>query len=129
VGNTRLAPLKTILIVEDQEEVRESHVFHLQWSGYCAIGLESGAKAIGLLASAVPDLLVVDLHLPRVSGLDILTVVRASKGTEHIPVVLLTRAGIEHHAVQGDPQPDLVLQQPVDPKELLVHIERLLKDE
>ena len=81
---------KLILIVEDNEQNRKLTRDLLQVHGYLTIEAETGEDAIALAATRAPDLVVMDIHLPGMSGLDTLAQLRAAPATRALPVVAYT---------------------------------------
>jgi two-component system cell cycle response regulator DivK len=79
-----------ILIVEDNEQNRKLTRDLLQVHGYLTIEAETGEDAIALAATRAPDLVVMDIHLPGMSGLDALAKLRAEPATRALPVVAFT---------------------------------------
>jgi len=79
-----------ILIVEDNEQNRKLTRDLLQVHGYLTIEAETGEDAIALTATRAPDLVVMDIHLPGMSGVDALAQLRAAPATRALPVVAYT---------------------------------------
>ena len=79
-----------ILIVEDNEQNRKLTRDLLQVNGYRTIEAETGEDAIALAATHAPDLVVMDVHLPGMSGVDALAKLRAAPTTRAIPVLAFT---------------------------------------
>jgi two-component system, NtrC family, response regulator AtoC len=89
----------TILLVEDQQSVREAYSLHLTDLGYMVHTAASGEEALTLLDRAAPDLMVVDLVMPNMSGLEILARVR--QAGRDLPVIMLTARGTVRDAVEA----------------------------
>ena len=79
-----------ILIVEDNEQNRKLARDLLQVHGYCTIEAETGEDALTLAATHTPDLVVMDVHLPGMSGVDVLEKLRATPRKRYIPVLAFT---------------------------------------
>ncbi len=88
---------KTVLIVEDNE--LNMKLFHdlLEAHGYRAIGTRSGMEALGLARKHRPDLILMDIQLPEVSGLDVTRWIKSDEDLKSIPVVAVTA-----FAMKGD---------------------------
>ena len=84
---------KLILIVEDNEQNRKLARDLLQVHGYRTIEAETGEDGVALAAARTPDLIVMDVHLPGISGIEVLTKLRAAPGTRAIPVLAFTAPG------------------------------------
>ncbi len=89
----------TILLVEDQQSVREAYTLHLTNLGYVVHPAASGEEAMALLDSTTPDLMVLDLVMPHMSGLEILAKVR--QAGKDLPVIMLTARGTVRDAVEA----------------------------
>ena len=81
---------KKILIVEDHPDVRRVLTLHLRRVGYEIVEADTGSSAIALTVSEIPDLVLVDLSLPDVSGLEIAKVIKQNPRTAEIPLVGLS---------------------------------------
>ena len=79
-----------ILIVEDNEQNRKLTRDLLQVNGYLTIEAETGEDAVVLATTRAPDLVVMDIHLPGMSGVDALAQLRATPATRALPVVAYT---------------------------------------
>jgi two-component system cell cycle response regulator DivK len=79
-----------ILIVEDNEQNRKLSRDLLQIHGYRTIEAETGEDAIALAAAQLPDLVVMDVHLPGMSGVDALAKLRAAPASRALPVLAFT---------------------------------------
>lgn len=82
------APL--VLVVEDSDAIRAAFTILLEESGYAVAAAATGAEAVRLAEGRAPDLVLLDLGLPDISGLDVLRRIKANPATAHLPVVALT---------------------------------------
>ena len=82
------APL--VLVVEDSDAIRAAFTILLEESGYAVATAATGAEAVRLAAERAPDLVLLDLGLPDIPGLDVLRRIKANPATARIPVVALT---------------------------------------
>ncbi|MGD9851794.1 MAG: sigma-54-dependent transcriptional regulator [Nitrospirales bacterium] len=89
----------TILLVEDQQSVREAYSLHLTDLGYMVHAAASGEEALALLDTTAPDLMVLDLVMPHMSGLEILARIR--QAGRDLPVIMLTARGTVRDAVEA----------------------------
>ena len=87
-GGQRERPV--VLIAEDQQDLRQLYAEHLTMSGFDVIEAGNGAEAIDLIASLMPDVVLMDLSMPIVDGWEATKRLRADTRTAHIPVVALT---------------------------------------
>ena len=84
---------KRVLVIEDEPNISEALRFILSRNGWRVEVSADGKAALGSLSTDPPDLLILDLMLPGVSGFDILRQVRASDDTRALPVLMLTAKG------------------------------------
>lgn len=104
---------KTILIVDDEEMIRELAKDYLQSKGYDVLTAEDGKKGLQEAKSKKPDLIILDVNMPKMSGFQVLAELKKDKHTLNIPVFMLTtrkadediRQGMEHMADKYLPKP------------------------
>ncbi|PTE19989.1 response regulator transcription factor [Cereibacter changlensis] len=82
-----------VLLIEDEPNIAEAIRFILTRDGWRVSTHDGGSDAVEAVRSARPDLLILDLMLPGISGYDILTAIRADPATEALPVLMLTAKG------------------------------------
>jgi two-component system, OmpR family, alkaline phosphatase synthesis response regulator PhoP len=117
-----------ILIVEDEEEIRELVAYNLVKQGYRVIPAETGEEGLRLVRSEVPDLIVLDLMLPGVDGLEVCRTLKRNPETEAIPLVMLTAKGEESDIVTGlELGADDYLTKPFSPRVLTARIRAVLR--
>jgi CheY-like chemotaxis protein len=83
-----------VLIVEDDTDQREMYAEYLAASGMRVLGAADGATAIQRAREAIPDVIVLDMHLPQMDGLAVLRALKADRAMSAIPVVVLSADGI-----------------------------------
>ncbi len=104
------------LVVEDDQMLAEIFSLTLQTTGFETEWVADGAAAVARLADRVPDLVVLDLHLPHTSGPKILQQIRADERLAQVPVILATA---DHLLAQSlTDQANLVLLKPISPEQL-----------
>lgn len=119
-----------ILVVEDNEKNMKLFRDVLQAKGYSPIEATSGEQAVELATEHVPDLVLMDVQLPGIDGLEALERIRADERTASIPVVALTA-----QAMAGDRERfleagfDGYLSKPVDVLEFIATVEKYCNDE
>jgi DNA-binding response OmpR family regulator len=84
---------KTVLIVEDEEDAAELFAEMMRVSGFRVLKITTSAPAIDLLTNEKPDLVILDIMMPDISGLDILRQMRRDPTLAHIPVVVVSAKG------------------------------------
>lgn len=117
-----------ILVVEDEKDLSELLVYNLERAGYAAVAARSGRRALDLIASSAPDLIILDLMLPEVSGTEIASRVRANPRTSTVPIIMLTAKGTETDQVMGLAiGADDYISKPFSMKVLLARVEAVLR--
>ncbi len=118
---------KTILIVEDHEELRKFIAENL-CENFRVLEAENGKKGIDLAFSNMPDLVVTDVMMPEVSGIELTKTLKNSNETSHIPIIILTAKASEENRIEGlETEADDYLTKPFSIKELSVRIQNLLR--
>jgi len=117
-----------ILIVEDDKDIAELVRHYLVLAGHTAEVLGSGGAVLPRIAERRPDLLVLDLMLPGVPGLDICRALRARPDTATLPIIMVTARGEESDRVSGLEQgADDYVPKPFSPRELVARVGALLR--
>lgn len=83
-------PRKTVLVVEDDDHLREIFATNLTLSGFAVRQAANGMDALRFVDAAPPDVIVLDLGLPQVTGLDVLHEIKSHVHTREIPVIVVT---------------------------------------
>jgi DNA-binding response OmpR family regulator len=116
----------TILLVEDERKLRDLVRSYLERAGFTVLSTSSGAEALSLASSASPDLLVLDLGLPDVSGETVAREVRSSGGS--VPMLMLTAKSSEEDRVAGlELGADDYVTKPFSPRELVLRVQAILR--
>lgn len=90
-----------ILIVEDEEDLRDIIIYNLERNGYQTIGVETGEQGLEQATALKPDLVILDLMLPGMSGLNVCREIRQGEGTKKIPIIMVSAMGEEADIVSG----------------------------
>ncbi|MCS7082314.1 MAG: response regulator [Bacteroidetes bacterium] len=90
-----------ILIVDDQEFNRDLLVQRLRREGYEPEAAESGPQALACIARRVPDLILLDIMMPGLSGYELISILRAQPATQEVPIILVSAKGETEDIVQG----------------------------
>ena len=117
-----------ILIVEDEIDVAELLAHHLRKEGFAVEIIDNGRIALNWLKSERPALIILDLMLPELSGLDLCRIVKSNPGTEGVPIVMLSARIEEIDRVLGfELGADDYVVKPFSPRELVLRIRAILR--
>lgn len=117
-----------ILIVEDEEDVQELIRYNLEKDGYLTQSALNGREALDKAKSGVPDLVLLDLMLPEVDGLEVCKLLKADAETRSIPVIMLTAKGTEADIVAGlEMGADDYITKPFSPRVLLARVKAVIR--
>ncbi len=117
-----------ILIVEDEEDIRELVNYNLTKEGYRVEVVTSGEDAIKKVKEGIYDLIVLDLMLPGVDGLEVCKILKNDSKTAHIPIVVLTAKGEEPDIVLGlELGADDYITKPFSPRVFIARIRAALR--
>lgn len=117
-----------ILVVEDESDLAELVAFNLRQAGHVVTTASTGATALAEVRRQRPDLIVLDVMLPDITGIEVCRRVRRDPETAKVPVVMLTAKGEEVDRVVGfEVGADDYVVKPFSPRELLLRIEAILR--
>ncbi len=115
----------TVLVVEDERKLRDLVRSYLERAGFTVLSTGSGAEAITMVTEAAPDLVVLDLGLPDVSGE---TVARELRATSTTPILMLTAKSAEEDRIRGlELGADDYVTKPFSPRELVLRVQAILR--
>lgn len=119
---------ETILVVDDEEDILELIQYNLAREGYRITGATSGEQALNKVRSKSFDLIVLDLMLPGIDGLEVAKTLKKNKKTKDIPIVMLTAKGEEADVVTGlELGADDYITKPFSPRILVARIRAALR--
>jgi DNA-binding response OmpR family regulator len=117
-----------IMVVDDEADVIDMLVINLRAAGFQVIAVEDGATALAKARNESPSLIILDLMLPRMPGLEICKVLKNDAATRHIPVIMLTAKAEEVDKIVGlELGADDYVTKPFSPRELILRINRSLR--
>ena len=91
----------TILIIEDEPDISELIEYNLTQSGYNIIVSDNGEKGIEITRKQFPDLILLDLMLPGINGIDVCKILKSDKDTSDVSIIMLTALGQEEDIIKG----------------------------
>jgi two-component system phosphate regulon response regulator PhoB len=127
-GGDYILAMPSVLIVDDERDLASLVEFNLQQAGlHTAVAL-TGQQALALATQRVPDVVLLDLMLPDISGKEVCRRLRADPRTAAVPIVMLTARGEELDRVEGfEVGADDYVTKPFSPRELVLRIKAILR--
>jgi DNA-binding response OmpR family regulator len=117
-----------VLIVEDEPDIRDLLAYHLEREGYQVAKCRTGGDALRRVRTAPPDLVLLDLMLPEMNGLDVCRRLREDPITSALPIVMLTAKGEEVDRILGlELGADDYIVKPFSPKEVVARVRAVLR--
>lgn len=117
-----------ILIAEDERDIRDLVAFTLRFAGHEVVAVENGALAVEAAPVEMPDLILMDVRMPRMTGYEACQHIKADKRIKHIPVVFLSAKGQDSEIQAGYAAgASEYLLKPFGPMELTEKVRELLE--
>ena len=118
----------TILVVEDEPDIRKLVQYNLVQERYKVIEAEDSEQALKLLQRARPNLIILDLMLPGMSGMELCKLLRDRQDTAHLPILMLTaKAGEADKVIGLEMGADDYLAKPFSPREMVARVRAILR--
>lgn len=117
-----------ILVVEDEQDLQDLLNYNLSREGFAVTAIDSGEQALKIAARQMPDLIVLDLMLPGIDGLEVCRTLKSEPATSKIPIVMLTAKGEETDVVVGlEMGADDYITKPFSPRVLIARLKAVLR--
>jgi DNA-binding response OmpR family regulator len=117
-----------ILIAEDDRDIADLMRHSLEHAGHTVEIVGTGGRALAAIGSRRPDLLLLDLMLPELGGLDVCRAIRRSPSTASLPIIMVTARAEEHDRIVGlEIGADDYVTKPFSPKELVARVGAVLR--
>lgn len=118
----------TILVIEDEEDLRDLIVYNFNREGYQTTGVETGEQGLAQAMALKPKLIILDLMLPGMNGLDICKQIKQDPDTKNIPIIIVSAKGEEADIVTGlELGADDYVPKPFSPRILLARVRAVLR--
>lgn len=123
-----MSKLKKIVVVEDETDILELLSYNLQKEGFRVVCVRDGEQALQTIQKENPELILLDLMLPGVDGLEVCRRVRQDPTTRNIPIIMVTAKGEESDIVAGlSIGADDYIPKPFSPRELVARVKAVLR--
>lgn len=127
---------KKVLVVDDDPDVRLFNVTVVEENGFTPIEASNGEEGLKLLKEERPDLVILDVLMPRQSGIRLFRDLKTDKSLKHIPIILLSgiakktflrsQKALTEFGGESVPEPEIYLEKPVEPEELSAAINKFI---
>ncbi len=119
---------KKILVVDDEPDVTDLVAYHLKAKGFHVETLNDATASIAEARSMVPDLVILDIMMPDLNGIQVCRILRADPQLSRVPIIFLTAKAEPHDRIEGlESGADDYLSKPFSPKELVLRAESILR--
>ncbi|MFH0764339.1 MAG: response regulator transcription factor [Candidatus Omnitrophota bacterium] len=119
---------ETILIIEDEKDIVKMLEYNLKKEGFRVRSIRNGEDALNSVNSARPDLIILDLMLPGMDGLEVTKTLKANTKTASTPIIMLTAKSLESDKIVGlELGADDYVTKPFSPRELIARIKAVLR--
>lgn len=118
----------TILLVDDEQDILEFLSYNLKKEGFRVLMTMHGKEAVSMAAKEKPDLVLLDVMMPEMDGMEVCREIRALKGLEHVLIAFLTARSEDYSHIAGfDAGADDYINKPIKPRVLISRIKALLR--
>jgi len=119
---------KSILIVDDEQDIRNILSYNLRKEGFDTYEAENGEEGIRMLNEIQPDLIILDVMMPGMDGIEICEIIRKTPGNQKVLICFLTARGEDYSQIAGlDAGADDYISKPIKPKVLVSRINALIR--
>lgn len=120
--------IQKVLVVDDEPDVVDMVSMALRHSGFGVVFAQDGSEAVSLAKSEEPDLIILDLMMPQMSGLEVTKTLKNDTNTQPIPIIMLTAKGEEVDRIVGlELGADDYVTKPFSPRELTLRVKSVLR--
>ncbi len=128
VPTAHMASTKTILIIEDDRDIVELVRYNLEQEGFRVSSASDGLNGLAQVRKSAPHLILLDLMLPKLSGLEVCKAIRRDESLNRLPILMLTARGEEADRVLGlELGADDYVTKPFSPRELVARVKAVLR--
>lgn len=118
-----------ILVADDEPDIRQLIAFTLQLGGHEITQAANGSEAVELTQQTQPDLIIMDVRMPKMNGYDACQIIKKTEATQHIPIVFLSAKGQDEDVTAGITIGAVAyIVKPFSPQELMQRINDILNN-
>ena len=117
-----------IMVVDDEEDMVDAVKMVLEIEGYEVIVAYDGDEALQKAEAEMPDLILLDMKMPRKIGIEVCKILKSQAKTKHIPVLIFTASGADIDDVVAEARADGYFRKPFAPDDLLTEVRKRLDD-
>lgn len=119
---------KKIVVVEDEEDILDIIIYNLNRDGYEVLGANDGSSGLDLVTREAPDLVLLDIMLPGLDGIEVCRRMKSESKTARIPIIMVSARGEESDVVLGlGLGADDYISKPFKPRELVARVKAVLR--
>jgi len=118
---------KKILVVDDEPDVLKILLLRLNKTGYETIGARDGREALEMARQIIPDLIILDFHMPDMNGDEVARILKEDKDLKHIPILLISATVTSVAQRAEECGADGYIAKPFQPKELISAVKKMLE--
>ncbi|MCI0468656.1 MAG: response regulator [Nitrospirae bacterium] len=120
--------MKNILVIDDEADIVELAAYNLRKEGFAVDSAGDGGDALKKIKSHHYDLIILDLMLPEIHGIELCKIIRNNPATSHLPIIMLTAKGEEVDKILGlEMGADDYITKPFSPRELVARVKAVLR--
>jgi len=117
-----------ILVAEDQQDLRDMIAFTLRLEGHQVLTTADGEEALMQAEDAEPELFILDIHMPRITGYDLCKQIKSQPRFKDAPIIIISALGRQDEIQAGlDAGAQIYMRKPFAPQDLLANVNLLLK--
>ena len=120
--------MESVLIIDDEADIREILAYNLKKEGFNVLTAENGPKGIEVAKASLPDIIILDVMMPEMDGIEVCQLLRSEESTKTILICLLTARSEDYSQIAGlDAGADDYVSKPVKPRVLISRIKAILR--
>lgn len=120
--------METVLIIDDEEDIRDILTYNLKKEGFNVHSASNGADGIKLAKETSPDIIILDVMMPEMDGIEVCEILRSDPETEHLRICFLTARNEDYSQIAGlDAGADDYVSKPIKPRVLVSRIKAILR--